>query len=228
MLQGTLRFTAVDLLADVSSYGEPGVISSTSSTISSVLVPSTDTVPARLPHALRHDLESLLWVAEYALYRRALETTKALPPTDATRTAIENAIEGTFGAVDAHDILCARDTMLASAHIGVTSLRARGRPFSAVLCQIERPLRNVHVVLITLLAQQNREAVAQRTEDADQFCRVMGMPCANTFEEQTVPLTCALVGERLTSCLRVGSSVGMVVGRQCGPEWPQAGRPLPS
>ena len=48
-------------------------------------------------HDTHHDLESLIWVAEYALFHRAYQAVLKLPKNDAKRQEIATLFQKEFG-----------------------------------------------------------------------------------------------------------------------------------
>lgn len=63
-------------------------------------------VPVR--HATHHDLESVVWVAEYALFRRAYLGVLKLPEKNEIRTQVEELFRKEFGRVTPEDISITR------------------------------------------------------------------------------------------------------------------------
>ena len=51
-------------------------------------------------HVIRHDLDSLAWVAEYVLFRKAHQAVAHLPPQHARRKEIEESFAREFGTVE--------------------------------------------------------------------------------------------------------------------------------
>ncbi|KIP10508.1 hypothetical protein PHLGIDRAFT_125539 [Phlebiopsis gigantea 11061_1 CR5-6] len=81
-IAGTLQFMAIEMLENCSNY-----------------MPGVGYPPKYEPfkRMVRHELESLVWVAEYALFRKAHQAVTHLPSTHATRKEVEDAFAEEFG-----------------------------------------------------------------------------------------------------------------------------------
>ena len=95
---------AIDTLRNVAKLALKGRDSRASA--QSPVVDNPDTVKSKLvAHGTKHGLESLVWVAKYALYRRAWEKAKRHPSTDIRLTEVEDAFKSDFGMVKADRVL---------------------------------------------------------------------------------------------------------------------------
>lgn len=77
-------------------------------------------------HATHHDLESLVWVTEYALFRRAYHSVQNRSQNDPGRKLVEEAFRMEFGCISARAI---RDRRTATAISAKSSFLPGMRPY---------------------------------------------------------------------------------------------------
>ncbi|GJE89840.1 hypothetical protein PsYK624_059500 [Phanerochaete sordida] len=185
-MTGTLQFMAIDLLRNVVSYYGQLFAAGT----------STDAAPTiSTQHEVKHDLESLIWVADYALYRRAFERTKNLPSKDPARGGVQRALKQDFGHTKATQIVQARSAMM---------LPTFWLDFERqhVLAQIEEPLGAILLVLMTQVLAQNTGTAAQGVSNPDFVQKILTITGTdNTPKRAGQPLTCGLLDSVLSALL---------------------------
>ena len=110
-------------------------------------------------HAIRHDLESLGWVAEYALFRRAYRVVAQLPRQDARRKKFEETFAMEFGTAASPSSLARQRQFTAAYPRGYFS------PLQEVREESDPSLANLIAALMTLIRKQHpREVNSQDME----------------------------------------------------------------
>ena len=110
-------------------------------------------------HAIRHDLESLAWVAEYALFRRAHRVVAQLPRQDARREKFEENFAQEFGTAASPSNL-ARQRQCTAAYP-----RCIFTPLQKVREELDPSLAGLITALMTLIRKQHlREMDSWDTE----------------------------------------------------------------
>ncbi|KIP06273.1 hypothetical protein PHLGIDRAFT_128399 [Phlebiopsis gigantea 11061_1 CR5-6] len=87
-MTGTLQFMAIAMLENCVRHKKQGYVP--------------------VPHATHHDLESVVWVAEYVLFRRAYRNALELPEKDELRKEVVRLFQEEFGRLNPGAILRSR------------------------------------------------------------------------------------------------------------------------
>ncbi|GJE88010.1 hypothetical protein PsYK624_040930 [Phanerochaete sordida] len=113
-----------------------------------VAVPDAEPSPRHFDHAIHHDLESLIWVATYSLYRRAYEVARhPLSGADELeQEVVEDALNADFGNADAAVVTLRRQAMASRGLSGLYSM----------LHYFDAPLRDFVLGLMDRVHAQNR------------------------------------------------------------------------
>ena len=104
-------------------------------------------------HAIRHDLESLAWVAEYALFRRAYRVVAQLPRQDARRKKFEETFAMEFGTAASPSSLARQRQSTAA------SPRDNFTPLQTVREELDPSLFGLVTALMTLIHDQHSREV---------------------------------------------------------------------
>lgn len=109
-------------------------------------------------HATHHDLESLVWVTEYALFRRAYHNVLNRLPNDPMRKHIEQAFRTEFGCVTA---AATKDRRTATAQDSETS------PLPGMLQYFDKKLDTLVPIMQVMVIRQN--PITTRKEYLDAY-----------------------------------------------------------
>lgn len=127
-------------------------------------------------HTVRHELESLVWVIEYALFRRAHKAVAHLPPSDENRKEVEVAFAKEFGS-NTPSGLSIRRWQTASFPRAVNGPQQRISPY------LDDSLRDLIPALMGLVKLQN---YSQDQESAQYWSPEM----AACEQKPRLPMTC--------------------------------------
>ncbi|KIP10530.1 hypothetical protein PHLGIDRAFT_232840 [Phlebiopsis gigantea 11061_1 CR5-6] len=132
-MTGTLQFMAIDMLDNCTTYTH------------GVGCPPTYEPVKR---AVRHELESLVWVAEYALFRKAHQAVAHLSSSHADRKEVETAFAEEFGCnVPSRLVKQRRQTAILP--------RAPHGPQQKITPYLDEPLRQLIPALMGIVKSQN-------------------------------------------------------------------------
>lgn len=149
------------------------------------------------PHATRHDLESLIWVAIYCLYRKIYQSFSHLAEDDPKRRAITGAFTAEFGEVTARGIQKCRKNMM---------LNPEDSSLPVVLPFMEPVLGKLTEELLVMVRYQNDLPRVKVNTPEDPF-RVRSKEIQSRLELKRIDVTCTelinQLGQSLAQCASV-------------------------
>ncbi|GJE89829.1 hypothetical protein PsYK624_059380 [Phanerochaete sordida] len=180
-MTGTLQFMAIDILRNVAAFYD-------------------DLQAAQLvEHEVKHDLESLIWVADYALYRRAFERVKDLPQKDEGRVGVETALKTDYGQLNVRSIRNARRNAYTAARRGRSELQTeRVWP---VLQAVEPALTDIRTALLMMVADQDVASVEEAGMDPFKLGFMIKKHKPEMAMQTGTPITTDVFEGFLHSCL---------------------------
>ena len=189
-VQGTMQFMAIDVLQNVIAYAK----------VQERQRRGIRTAPAdQIQRGVKHDLESLVWVAEYAVYRRAYEKAKEFRGDDLRFNNIQDIMKREFGQVTAEKIKAQRVSTYSAAF-------GQDSGPDSIYGVVERPLHGIMRALLKKVQIQNM-VPAHLLPDYAQYQMVI----KDIGEQDEIPanagtpMTCKRMEEVLNACLNAYS-----------------------